>query len=47
MVGRGNALTAFDQRPDFASAIEDGLQALEQRLSPNRFVALYSRFIES
>src|SRR3954447_26130565 len=36
VVGRADALAAFDQRPDLAAAIEDGLQALEQTLSPGR-----------
>src|SRR5205823_2845493 len=35
MVGGRNALAAFDQRPDLASAIENGLKPLEQTLSPD------------
>src|SRR5207302_790524 len=34
VIGRGDALAAFDQRPDFAPSIEDGLEALEQITSP-------------
>src|SRR6202012_6007051 len=41
MVRRADALAAFDQRPDLASAIEDGLQPLEQSLSPSS--SLYRR----
>ena len=36
MVGRRNALAAFDQRPDLPSAIKDGLQPFKQAYSPGR-----------
>ncbi len=40
MVGGGNALPSFDQRPNFAATVQDGLQAFEQRSLPNWFALL-------
>ena len=34
VIGRGDPFAAFDQRPDFAPSVEDGLEALEQITSP-------------
>ncbi len=34
MIGCGNALAAFDQRPDFLAAIDNGFQPLEHKYDP-------------
>jgi hypothetical protein len=34
MIGRGNTLAAFNQWPDFATAIDDRLQPLEHYYFP-------------
>jgi hypothetical protein len=36
VIGYGDALAAFDQRPDFTTTIDDGLQTLEQRNLPRK-----------
>lgn len=34
MIGGSNALTAFDQRPHFATTIDNGFQTLEHKYDP-------------
>src|SRR5581483_10174621 len=40
MIGRADALAAFNQRPDLAPGVEDGLEPLEQNSSPGRAMRL-------
>jgi hypothetical protein len=43
VIGYGDALSAFNQRPDFTTTIDDGLQTLEQPNLPRNSCSVPGR----